>query len=626
MPVRHLFMIVFAFATGSPVAAEPARFHIDATDLPRGLLAGSITIPLKGLELDEGRLALQYPKWVPGVHAPGGPIENLAGFECVDDAGNVLRWKRQGGDANRFLVDVPDDTGVVTVRTRYIVNQPDANSRSIDSFGFEQIGFISPNTVLVLPESARIADYEIDTVLTVPEGWVAEGAMPFTESDTTYTFETASAETLVDTPIMLGEFMRTYDLTTASPVGTPHHAMHVFSEVEGLVDIDPRVLAGYRGMVEQAAKLFGSHPFADYDVLLATSNDLNRNGLEHLKSSFNSIPLDKLTSPDSLTGWDRMLVPHEYVHAWCGKYRRPAGMLTENFHDPKDTELLWVYEGLTQYLGELIEIRSGMGSIEEYRWKLFKRLRWASLRQGRRWRSLADTASSSHLLRGGSRYWSGLRRGQDYYEEGALIWMEADAIIRNGTDNAKSIDDFCKVFFEAPDGDAAPKPYGRGEVVDTLAAVFRYDWDTFFADRVDTVAPNANLSLARELGYTVQYTNEPPEGPAGERIDPLDARDSLGISVRPNGSIATVLLGSPADNIGLAPEMRIQAINGFSWSRQRFADALKGSAIKANLELMMTDGDRYVTKTIEYDNGPRYMTLVRDPEQPDRLTDILTPN
>lgn len=607
--------------------AEPSRVEIDATDLPRGLVRSTIEIDLaRDLLEPDGSLVLRYPQWVPGVHAPGGPIQNLAGFSVRTGAGDEVPWRREPGDVFRFLIEPPEGASTLEIDLRYIANQPTSNSRGIDCFGSPEIGFLSPNTVLLVPERVPASEWLIETTLVLPDGWQVRCAIDAVEMEgSTVVLEQADAIELVDTPIMVGAHVVSYDLSDGAPAGTPPHELHVFSEIESATRIDEDVLENYRGMVAQATHLFGSHPFAEYDVLLATSEALGRNGLEHLRSSFNSIPLETLDDPENLTGWDRMLVPHEYVHAWCGKYRRPEGMLTDDFHTPKGTELLWVYEGLTQYLGELLEVRSGMGSVEDYRWTLLTRLRWARLQQGRQWRPLIDTASSSHLLRGGSHSWGGLRRGQDYYAEGALIWMEADAIIRTESGGERSLDDFCHRFFLAPEGDAEPRPFDRDEVIETLDAVQPYDWDRFFYERVEAVAPRPNLGLAGLLGYSIQYTNEPPRGPRGQRIDPTDARDSLGLSVGGSGHVRTVLLGSPADDAGLAPGMDIIGVDGYAWSRQRFADALEDSAGSGELVLLVQSGDRFQNVVVRYEGGPRYMTLVEDEASPGLFNKILEP-
>lgn len=602
-----------------------STLHIDATDLPRLLLHARQTIPLDGDQRGV-ELPLWYPKWVPGSHAPGGPIQNIAGFSITDQDGDAVRWTRTPGEVYRFLAHVPEGATELNIDFRYITNQSAANSHGLDSFGAADIGLISPNTVLVYPEGMHDGTWTVETTLTLPEDWKAACALDPVEDDESeadYTYAPVSIRRLIDTPIMVGRHYKMYELNEEG-VDAPPHRLHIFSEMESQIEIHPEVLAGYQRMVTQAAHLFGSFPFPSMDILLGTTDQLPRNGLEHLRTTMNIIGLGTLDHPDHLGGWDQMLIPHEYVHAWCGKYRRPDAMATTDFHTPKGTELLWVYEGMTQYMGELLEIRAGLGTLDEYRWELLNRYRGARLGQGRDWRPLADTCSASHILRAGSNSWGDLRRGQDYYYEGALIWMEADAIIRAETEGAKSIEDFCHAFFRADEPTDEPNPYSRADVVTHLNNVAEYDWDTFITERVDNVSGKPLAGVER-LGYSIQYTNTPPTGPGGAALDPLDARDSLGMSLGGDGSIRSVMLGSPADKAGLAPRMRIMAINDYTWSRQRFADLMATSGSEGQITFTTVSGDRLSEVTIEYDQGPRYMTMVRDESKPDVLAEIMEP-
>ncbi len=625
--VTTILALIVSFCSLTACAQNRAdsTLHINATDLPRLLLTSTQTIPLDSSQRGTD-LPLWYPKWVPGSHAPGGPVHNIAGFTVTDQDGNDIKWSRTPGEVYRFIVHTPQSATEINIEFRYITNQSTSNSHGLDSWGADAIGLISPNTVLVYPEGARDGEWMIETQLTVPKDWQAACALDIDEeadSEASYNYQPVSVRRLVDTPIMLGRYYNMYSLNEDG-VDAPPHRLHVFSEMKSQADIHPDVVDAYSKMVTQADRMFGSYPFPSMDILLATTNALPRNGLEHLRTTMNIIPLNRLDELENLSGWDQMLVPHEYVHAWCGKYRRPEGMATSDFHTPKGTELLWVYEGLTQYLGELLELRSGMSDIEQYRWDLLRRYRGARLTQGRDWRPLADTCSASHTLRGGSNNWGSMRRGQDYYYEGALIWMEADAVIRNETDGERSIEDFCQAFFFAEEPTDEPNPYTREDVIAHLNDVVDYDWETFIEERVDNVKGKP-LAGTVELGYSIQYTNEPPTGPNNGRIDPLDARDSLGMSLSSDGTVRTVILGSPADKAGLAPRMRIMGIEGHTWSRQRFADLMETSGASGSIELMTVSGDRISTTTINYEGGPRYMTLVRDESKPDVLADILEP-
>ncbi|HEY6563391.1 MAG TPA: hypothetical protein VIY86_02745, partial [Pirellulaceae bacterium] len=580
-----------------------ASLRIDATDLPRRLLTATLRIPVdESLRRDGGTLTLWYPQWVQGSHAPGGPVQNIAGLEVKDHLGKALDWKRAPGEVHRFLVTVPRETTSVNVWLRYVCNQSTPNSHGLDSYGSEALGIISPNTVVLYPDGVRFPDWNVSCEITFPPEWKFATALTPDESASALApgsirFAPVSLDELIDSPIMLGRYVTTYDLVEPD-VAAPPHRLHVFSEVESSTRIHDEVLARFRRLVTQATRLFGSHPFPSFDFLVATSNVLPRNGLEHHQSSLNVIPLACLDQPDHLKDWDRMLIPHEYVHAWCGKYRRPQGMITSNAHTPCDTELLWVYEGLTQYLGELLENRAGLATPEQYRWQLLQRLRWARLQQGRQWRPLSDTAAASHLLRAGSPAWGHLRRDQDYYFEGALFWLEVDTIIRRESKDERSLDDFCRTFFSAPAPTHQPVGYTRADIVDALQQLVPHGWEALISRRIEQSRERGPLSVANDLGYLVQFSNQSPVGPDNARLENLDARDSLGANFRADGTVESVILDSPADRARLGPEMRILGIGNFLWSRERLQEALEATPVKGKVRLLVVANDRVIRRTI----------------------------
>ncbi|MEM7246401.1 MAG: hypothetical protein AAF533_13710 [Acidobacteriota bacterium] len=610
---------------------------IDATDLPRKLLEAKVGVPVSSdISRSGGELALWYPKWIPGIHGPGGPVQNLAGLIVTDGAGQRLAWSREPGDVNRINVTVPRGLRSVSLELRYITNQPSTNSRGVDSFGSELLGFISPNTVLFYPDGARAADTMVRASLTLPDDWQAVTALKERKGSTAEVdrdekpgrveYDVTDLSTFVDSPIMVGRHVRAYDLVVEDVAETtPPHLMSVFSEAESVIDLPDDMVELFENMVTQGALLFGSFPFESMDIMVATTDSLGRNGLEHLSSTFNVIPQRSLQSVKRFKGWDEYLIPHEYVHAWVGKYRRPAGMDTPDFHTPKGTELLWVYEGLTQHLGVILNVRSGFTSEEEYEWSLQRSVRNFRLRQGRDWRPLIDTCAASHTLRGGSESWSHLRRSQDYYGEGALIWLEVDAVMRRLSRDETNLDEFSRRFFEHRPDEPNPRSFTRADVIEELSGLVQHDWEAFFRERLDEPGPRLATQVAKELGYLVQFTNELPEGPDDSKYDELDLRDSIGASFRGSGEVRSVQLGSPADAAGLGPGMKVIGIGDFVWTKERLIDEIERSPETGRLDLLVASGEKLVKKPVIYDGGPRFMVLKKKSGEPDRLGEILKP-
>lgn len=602
---------------------------IYATDLTRKLLTADITIPIGESKADR-KIAIWYPKWVPGSHGPGGPVENIAGLKITDQAGQVLAWERTGGEVFRFEVSAPAGVNTLKIWVRYITNQPSTSSFGHDSYGSRTIGMISPNTVLLYAEGALIDKTRIIATLKLPEGWKASSALPVTQSDTVgqISYGAVTLRQFVDSPIMCGPFHKTYDLVAEEEKGkTPPHRLQVFGETEQATEIHPEILAKYTAMVTQTARVAGSHPFDQFDILLGVTNSLAPNGLEHGKSSFNILPVSTMKDPKNLRGWNRLLIPHEYLHAWCGKYRCPAGMTTPDFHAPMDMDLLWVYEGLTQYLGELVEARCGLMSGEEFRQRFQSELRSAVHQQGRQWRSLSDTGEASFLLRDGSKNWPNLRRSQDYYMEGMLFWLEVDGILREQTQGAKSIDDFCHAFFKFDPNGPNPRGYSREELIQILNSLTPYDWAGLIHRRVETAQTAFDPTVAEKLGYKFALQKEPPmvKGDIFRGSSGNDSLDSLGFTCSEDGNIQNLMLDSPADLAKLAPGMRIRQVNGEPFSRAKLVEALVKAQDGSDVELLIQDGGNQRSVKIPYHDGPRYWALSRDESKPDVLEQILKP-
>ncbi len=617
-------------AAGQQPAAQPMQIIIDVRDLPRKLVRAELTLPLTPATDDPRKIALWYPKWVPGSHGPGGPIANIAGLKIEDLQGNLLPWVRTPGEVYRLEVEVPPGVEGMRVFLHYIADQPTTTSYGHDCFSGSSIGVISPGTLLLYPEGADIDVQQITTHLQLPHGWQAASAMTAakqeTEENGVLAYQPVSLRSFVDSPIMCGLHYRSFDLVEEGRRDQiPVHTLHVFGDEAAHVDVNEEVVEKLRVMVTQAALLIGSHPFDRFDILLAATNELPKNGLEHSRSTFNVLPVQSLQSPTGLKGFDRLLIPHEYIHAWCGKYRRPAGMLTKDFHTPKDTELLWVYEGLTQYLGELIEARCGLMNQDEFRHRITVELRHAEHLQGRQWRTLADTAAASHILRDRSSSWSGLRRSQDYYMEGMLFWLEADARIRRESGGTKSLDDFCRNFLGSTSKSDHPLAFTRQNVVKQLKAIADLDWDGLIRRRMESFQAQFDPTVASLLGYEFRLTRKAPDIPDStfHHRRGVDAFDSLGMVLSQDGEVRNVLIGSPADRARLGPDMKVIGVNGRKWSGPRLIEALIQSQDRRPIELLVANGDALRTVQLHYYDGPRYWNLVRQEQEPDMLSEIL---
>jgi predicted metalloprotease with PDZ domain len=594
---------------------------VDASEITRRLVHTTLEIPCK-----PGPLRLWYPKWIPGAHGPKGRVEDIGGLRIETSEGTPIPWKRDEIELHCFTIRVPDGTTAVRVKLDTICESSGVEAAGIYTYGNSSVATINWNTCVVYPEGISIDDLNVKVRLKLPADWkfatalksgdVANGMIPF---------QPVSLRTFIDSPLIAGKHVRTFQL---NPDGVAPVFLHLTSESPQALNLDQKVVDAYSKLVRESEALFGVTHYKEYHFLVVCSDDFGRFGVEHLTSSMNGVGERSLIDDQFRKGWIAMLLPHEYAHSWCGKYRQPATMIMSDYHSPMKTKLLWVYEGLTTYLGEVLMVRSGLVTPEEYRITLMKTVRNMSSTVGRQWRPLEDTAVASHLSRSPGKSWNLMRRSQDYYPEGMLLWYECDTIIRERTDGAKSLDDFCKRFFAKVKGRDTVAPHDYQDVVRDLKATADYDWDTFLQRRVTAVQESLPLDVIDRLGYRLHFTDKPPALPPSPPVmgpEPDNsAADSLGITIV-SGQITTVVPGMAADKSGVAPGMKLVAVNGKKFNANRLRDALADSISKKQVELLVEEGDEFRTITVPYAEGLRYLELIRVEGKPDVLGEILKP-
>jgi predicted metalloprotease with PDZ domain len=611
-------------AVGSTAAAEaPAlAMEVDARELPRKLLHTTLGIPCKS-----GPLRLWYPKWFPGSHGPHGRVEDVAGLRVETPDGVSLPWARDEVELHCFVIKVPEGTASVRVKLDTVCESTGPAAAGIHTAGTRDVGVINWNTCLVYPQGPAADDQPVKLRLRLPDGWkhaTALKAESETDKDGVITFRPVSLTALVDNPLIAGRFLKTFKLDAGAG---PTAFLHLTSESPEALNLDPKVVDLYARVVREAWALFGVAHYPEFHFLVVCSDTLGLFGLEHLSCSLNGVGERGLIDERLRRGrWLANLIPHEYAHSWCGKYRRPAAMITPDFHTPQKTKLLWVYEGLTEYLGEILSVRAGLLTPEEYKVTFTASIRGQSRTAGRQWRPLEDTAVAAHLGRNPGTSWNQLRRTQDFYMEGMLLWYECDAIIREKTEGAKSLDDFCKRFFAAVPGKTTVAGFDLADVVRDLNATAAYDWEAFLRRRVSAPEESLPLDVLGRLGYRLRYSDKPAGYELRGAVLPPDnpAADSLGV-VLMAGEVRAVDPGLPADKAGVAPGMKVIGVNGKKFSLNRLRDAIADSVTRKKVELLIEDGEDFRTIVVPYADGLRYLELERVSSKPDVLGEILKP-
>ena len=585
--------------------AATIQLSVDGTEAPRNLLHAKLRIPVTA-----GEVTLAYPKWLPGNHRPSGPIQNLTGL-VFEAGGKRVEWRRDPVDMYAFHVQVP--AGVTELGVSLDAITDDGVAGSSGAAASTHVMDVNWNWVVLYPAQASSDDVQVAASIRLPTGWKFGTALePAKQRGDDVTFKPVSLTMLIDSPLIAGDHFKRVPIDR-------QHALDIVAESEDALALTAADQKAIAALVDETGALFGARHYRHYDFLLTLSSLVGGRGLEHHESSDNA-PGERFLIDPKQRMLEAGLLPHEFTHSWNGKYRRPAGLATKNYQQPMTGELLWVYEGLTEYLGGVLAARSGLGNAEQYREALAMTAAHMEAHRGRRWRSLEDTSLSVQMLRMQGPSWGSWRRGLDYYPEGDLIWLEVDTLIRKQTGGKKSLDDFCRAFFGGDSGTPRVAPYKFDDVVAALNAVAPYDWAKHLRSRVDAVSEHAPTGGIEAAGWKLVYTDKPNLfDDARERVQ--DYSFSLGFALDQNRKLIDVIEGSPAWKAGLRPHMIVVAINGRKYSNELLKDALKN---KHPMAILVENAEFLQTFDVHYIGGPRHPHLERG-ATPDLLQDIVKP-
>ncbi len=620
-PSRACLVLGFLLSAASAAAQEaprtaPIRLEVDASEVTRRIVHTRLEIPVR-----PGPLTLFYPKWIPGNHSPSGPITDLAGLKIR--AGNsALPWQRDEVDPYALHLTIPEGVTRLDVALDYLINAGD-NSSLFSSPVTARLAVLSWDQVLLYPKGPPTKDLTFQASLRLPRGWQHGSALNVTkEQDGVVHFEPVSLEMLIDSPVLCGRHFRKVAL---APRIQPPHYLALAGDSEEAVNLPEEMKAKYDRLVEEAMALFGCHHYRHYYFLLALSDHIPHGGLEHHECSDNKAP-ERLLHDAAIQEQYAALLSHEMVHSWNGKYRRPAKMITRDFQEPQRTRLLWVYEGLTNYLGEVLAARSGLRSLADSRDELARVAEAMRNQKGRAWRPLEDTTVAAQLLYSAPATWGSWRRGVDFYDDGTLIWLDVDTLIRELTHGRKSLDDFCRDFFNGHAGPSVVKGYRFDDVVTALTKVVPHDWKGLLLRRVSVPSERAPLNGISRGGWKLTYGDK--RSSAFEDFETVtkvhDLTSSIGLLLKEDGAVADVIKGGAAARAGIGPGMKLVAVNGRRWTEERLRDAVAATRHDKKLELLIENDEFFRTFTLDYHDGARYPLLERTSEsQPDLLSAIL---
>ena len=613
--------LVVAAVGGSIARAQtaPITLSVDLTDAPRKILHATEVMPVTA-----GPLTVVYPKWIPGEHGPTGPIENMAGF-FITGNGQPVKWERDKVDMFAYHVTVPQGVTKLEMKIDFLASAA-LSGFSAGGSTSENLALLSWNTLLVYPAGTNASDVMFTPSITLPAGWKFGTALDKDGgSGQTTAFKTVSLEQLVDSPVLAGRYFREIPL---APEITPKHYLDMAADGPEQVELSKEHIAEFDRLVRETGALYKSRHYGAYHFLVTLSNEVAHFGLEHHQSSDDRVTATTFTDDREFV-LDGLLLPHEFTHSWNGKYRRPAGLATSNYQKPMEGDLLWVYEGLTEYLGDVLAARCGIWTPEQYKQRLSTIAAEYDNRPGRTWRDIQDTATAAQILYSAGGGWDNWRLNVDYYDEGELIWLDVDTTIRKMTDGKRSLNDFVAKF-HGLGGDTGPKvvPYTFDDVVAGLNGVVANDWAAFLRSRLNSNAYQAPLGGLENGGYKLTYSDKPNawSAMANAQNGTFDFWYSLGLHAGKSGTVSDVLKGGVADKGGFGPGMKIVAVNGRAYS----PDVLKAAVHDTKdsgpaVELIVENTGFYKVIRLDYHGGERYPQLERVSSVPDRLDDILKP-
>ena len=614
-----LTLLAFSAPSLLPAQTAPIQITADLTDAPRKLYHAEVDIPVAS-----GPVSLTTPKWIPGNHRPTGPVDDITGV-VFTASGKVLPWRRDEEDLYEFHVTVPE--GVTTLHAHLDCIVTARISQKMAVLEWEKL--------LLYPAHTPVANIPIQPSVKVPAGWGIGTALTPTDGyDAQHPkgglthYAPTTVEQLEDSPVIAGQYFHEFAL---APEVTPKHYIDVVSDKSEDSNLRPAVLVALNNLVRETGAAYASRHYHKYHFLLTLSDVAGGEGLEHGQSSDNGVGEKGFADSDHQLA-EADLLSHEFTHSWNGKYRRPYNLYQDDFQKMQQGSLLWVYEGMTQYLGNVLAARSGLKSQEQYRDLLALSAASLDYRPGREWRPTEDTAIAASILRGDDPAWANWRRGQDYYQEGELFWLDVDTLIRQKTNGKKSLTDFLHIFL-GKGGNTGPLivTYNRDELIADLNQVMPYDWATFIHEHIDNINPHADLVGIERGGYKLTFTDKPTKSERTlaatfTRRAGIDVWYSLGIRVSKEGEIVDVRWGGPADKAQVAPGQKILAIDGNVFSADALKDAIKAAKGASDPIRLILQSDTFVSTTnLDYHDGERYPRLVRTDGAHDYLDDITKP-
>jgi predicted metalloprotease with PDZ domain len=612
----------------SPAAALPQEkspgivLEVDATTIPRKILSAHESFPVASPS--SHTVDLVYPKWIPGNHAPTGPVADLVSLRFSAD-GNSTTWTRDAVDMYRFHISVPAGTTRLVADFSLVGAYIPGNDFAPGNTSTPVQGDVNWDQLVLYPADTPADQITVTASIRLPDKWSYATSLPHSAAQAgTIHFDPVSLTTLIDSPLMCGSIMREFDIT---PKGvSERHLLDIFEESPEGLNVPADRIAAYRNLVSEARALFRSHHYGSYHFLVEAQSE-SSDGLEHHESSDEQVPtLGMVSSSFSAEAGD--LLAHEMIHSWNGKFRRPAGLATPDYQQPMVGDLLWVYEGLTSYWAEVLATRSGLVTKDQAKDRLALYQAEMDARTGRSWRNLQDVSRAAQLLYSTEQQWTILRRSTDFYKEGPLLWLQVDSVLREQSKGTRNLDNFAAEFFGPPDGAVTVKPYTYDDLAAALNHVVAFNWNNLFQSDLLATRPKPVSPGLEAAGWTLVYNDEPNSAAADMEIisQQIDLSTSIGLVLDQDGTIVDIVPDSAAGRAGLAPAVKVVGVNHRLYSAELLREAIVNAETTSGpINLLTISGGYYAEFSVDYHQGLRSPHLTRIIGKPDLLTTIFAP-
>jgi predicted metalloprotease with PDZ domain len=586
------------------------ELRVDATDTVLRVFRVNETIPLQG----SGDLVLLYPEWDPASHGPTASAAELAGLQMRID-GHSIGWQRDTVNIHAFHLTVPTDARTLTLSFEYLPPRTLARLRP-------DMLVVEWQRLLLYPAGWYTRNISIAAELQIPQGLQAFTSLAPSGSFTPLRFAPETLDRLVDAPVYAARYVRQIEL---APSPSPPVHLDLLADKPGDLSISTKDLNELQALIVQTSRVFGPAPFRHYDMVVSLSDVLSPGGgIEHLDEGENNLPANYFTAGDQQLN-NRDLIAHEYVHSWNGRSRQPDGLWSPSFNRPTDPSMLWVYEGQTEFWGRVFAARAKLRTLQETLDKLALDASLVANRNGRQWKTLADSTLDTLYMPGHPISWRDWQRREDYYPEGVLLWLDVDARLRELTRGTRGMDDFARIFFATHGNVETVSTYSFDDVCATLNGLARSDWGAFLNQHLLTHDGAEAVRGLGRAGWRLTYNSVPTEvflqdeDEAG--VTNLDT--SLGMQIGLNGTVRSVVWNGAAFQAGFSPGLRIVSVNGVPVSRESLLQATSNSA-SIPLHLVVQDDDVRREVTVSYAGALRYPHIERVPGTLDWLSPLLT--